>query len=83
VTSDRRTALIVGVLFIVTFVTAIGGLLLYDPALDAADYIGGTGDETRVRLGLALEVLLILANVGTAVVLFPILRRQNETLALG
>lgn len=79
----RRTALIFGVLFIATFVTSIAGLILYTPALHPADFMAGTGGDTRVRLGLALEVLLIIANIGTAVVLFPIVRRQNETLALG
>ena len=82
-TSTRRTALIFGVLFIATFVTSIAGLILYNPVLHPADFMAGTGGDTRVRLGVACEVLLILANVGTAVVLFPIVRRQNETLALG
>jgi hypothetical protein len=45
--------------------------------------MAGTGGEARVRLGLFCEVLLIIANIGTAVVVFPILRRQNEILSLG
>jgi hypothetical protein len=53
-------------------------LVLRDP-----NYIVGAGANTRVALGALLEVLLIIANVGTAVVLFPILKRQNEALALG
>ncbi len=81
--STRRTALIFGVLFLATFVFSIGGLLLYSPALQPADFMAGTGGDTRVRLGLFCEVLLIIANIGTAVVVFPIFRRQNETLALG
>ena len=81
--STRRTALIFGVLFLATFVFSIGGVVLYDPVLHPADFIAGTGGDTRVRLGVFCEVLLIVANVGTAVVIFPILRRQNETLALG
>jgi hypothetical protein len=83
VDSNRRAALIVGVLFIVTFVASIGGLILYGPVLHPADYIHGVGGDTRVRLGAACELILIVANVGTAVVLFPILKRQNEALALG
>jgi hypothetical protein len=51
--------------------------------LNDANYIVGAGADTRVALGALLEVLLIIANVGTAVVLFPILKRQNEALALG
>jgi len=58
--------------------------LLYAPALDdAANYIVGAGADAGVALGALLEVFLIIANVGTAVVLFPILKRQNEALALG
>src|SRR5919202_4541210 len=81
--ATRRTALVFGVLFLATFVFSIGGVLLYDPVLHPADFMAGTGDDTRVRLGLFFEVLLIIANIGTAVVVFPILRRQNETLSLG
>jgi hypothetical protein len=58
-------------------------LILYDPVLNDADYIVGAGADMRVRLGAFCEVILIIANVGTAVVLFPILRRQSEVLALG
>lgn len=81
--STRRTALIFGVLFLATFVFSIGGLILYNPVLHPADFMAGTGGDTRVRLGLFCEVLLIVANIGTAIVLFPLVRRQNETLALG
>jgi hypothetical protein len=83
VNSTRRIALVTGVLFIVTFVASIAGLILYGPVLHPADYIHGVGGATRVRLGAVCELILIIANVGTAVVLFPILKRQNEVLALG
>jgi hypothetical protein len=82
--STRRTSFITGVLFIITFVTSIpAALVLYSPVLDDANYILGAGADTGVALGALLEVLLIIANVGTAVALFPILKRQNEPLALG
>jgi Domain of unknown function (DUF4386) len=82
--SSRRTARVTGALFIITFVTAIpAALLLYTPVLDDANYVVGAGADTGVALGALLEVLLIIANVGTAVALFPILKRQNEALALG
>jgi hypothetical protein len=85
VTSTRRIALAAGVLFIVTFVTSIPALYLFQPVLDdPAGYIAGSGaDNTRIFVGASLELLLIVANVATAVVLFPILKRQNEMLALG
>ncbi len=70
-------------LFIITFVTSIPAVLLYNPVLNHTGYIVGAGADKRIFLGALLEVLLIIANIGTAVVLFPILKRVNETLALG
>ena len=82
--STRKTALIAGALFVITFLTSIPAqLLLYSPVLDHTNYIIGAGADTRVAFGAFLEVLLIVANVGSAVVLFPVLKRQNEGLALG
>jgi hypothetical protein len=71
------------VLFLITFVTSIAALVLFQPALDdPAAYIAGSGEDNQIYLGAFLEFLLILANVGTAVVLYPIVRRQNEYLAI-
>jgi hypothetical protein len=82
--SNRRTALVTGVLFIITFLTSIpAALVLYTPVLDDANFVLGAGADGGVAVGAFLEVLLIVANVGTAVALFPILKRQNEPLALG
>jgi hypothetical protein len=81
---DQRNARIFGVLFLITFLTSIPAVLLFQPVLDdPAGYIAGDGNDTRIYLGAFLEFLLILANVGTAVVLYPIARRQNELLAIG
>ena len=81
---DQRNARIFGVLFLITFVTSIPALALYQPVLDdPAGYIAGGGEDTQIYLGALLELLLILANVATAVVVYPILRRQNEILSLG
>ena len=77
----RKAALVAGVFYLVTFVS-IPALLLLGPALEA-DYILGSGQDTRVLLGGLLETVTALACIGTAVVLYPILRRQNEALALG
>jgi hypothetical protein len=81
---DQRHARIFGVLFIITFITSIGALALFQPVLDdPAAYIAGGGNDNRIYLGAFLELLLVLSNVGTAVVLYPIARRQNEALAIG
>src|SRR6266705_2134008 len=80
---SRKIAIAAGVLYLVTHVTAIGGLVLYGPVLNNPDYIVGSGPDTRVLLGAFLEVILALAIVGTAVTLFPVVKRQNEGIALG
>ena len=80
---QQRRARIFGALFALTFVTSIAALLLYDPVLNDADYILGNGAETRVQLGALCEIFLAITNIGTAVVLWPIARRQSETLAIG
>jgi len=71
---QQQRARIFGVLFALTFVTAIAGLLLYDPVLNDADYILGDGADTRVQLGALCEVILAITNIGTAVVLWPIVK---------
>jgi len=82
--SDQQRARLFGVLYIITFVTSIPALLLYQPALDdPVGYIAGGGHNNQVLFGVLLELLLIIANIGTAVVIFPVLRRQSEELALG
>jgi hypothetical protein len=81
---DQRSARIFGVLFLITYITSIGALALFQPVLDdPAGYVAGGGQDNQIYLGAFLELLLIIANVGTAVVLYPIIRRQNELLAIG
>ena len=71
-------------LYLITFVTSIPALWLYEPALrDPVGYIAGAGHDKRILFGALLELLLILANIGTAVVIVPIVRRQSEELAIG
>jgi hypothetical protein len=82
--ADQRSARVFGVLFILTFITSISALALFQSVLDdPAAYIAGDGKDNQIYLGAFLEFLLVLANVGTAVVLYPIARRQSETLAIG
>ncbi|MFL5860249.1 MAG: DUF4386 domain-containing protein [Solirubrobacteraceae bacterium] len=81
---DQKRARWFGVLYLITFVTSIFGLLLYETVLrHPVSYIAGAGHDEQVALGALLELLLMIANIGTAVVIFPIVRRQNEELALG
>jgi hypothetical protein len=77
----RKTALVAGVLYLLTFVS-IPTLFLYVPVHDPR-YILGPGPDTSVLLGGVLEIIVALAGIGTAVALFPVLKRQNEGVALG
>jgi hypothetical protein len=79
---SRATAITAGVFFLLTEVGAIAGVALYSPALRGADYINGAGPEGSVFVGVAFELLLVIAAVGTGVTLYPILKRQHEGLAL-
>jgi hypothetical protein len=81
--TNRRTARATGVLFILTLVTGVAGLLAYGPVLSDPNYVIGPGADGRVFLGAFFEMLVIITNISTAVVLYPILKRQNETLAIG
>jgi hypothetical protein len=81
---DQRRARWFGVLYLITFVTSIPALLLYEPALrHPVAFIAGDGNVNRIYLGALLELLLIIANIGTAVVILPIMRRQFEDLSIG
>ena len=80
----RRISFAFGVLFLITFVTSIPALLLYQPVLDdPVGYVANGGSDNRIFFGAFLELLLIIANIGTAVVVYPILKRQNHILSLG
>jgi hypothetical protein len=80
----RKLATITGLLWIITFITSIPAVLLYDPLLNDPNFIlGAGGGDTRIFIGATLELLLIIANIGTAVGPFAIFKRYNERLALG
>ncbi len=80
--SLRTIASIVGWLFIVTYVTSIAAKIAFYPPLFEGDYITGPGQDTRVLWGAVFEAVLIIANIGTATFLWPVLKRQHESLAM-
>lgn len=81
--SDQRSARVFGVLFLITFATSIPALLLFQPVLDdPVGYVSSGGSDNRIFFGALLELLLIIANIGTAVVVYPILKRENHILSL-
>jgi hypothetical protein len=80
---DQRHGHIFGLLFILTFVTSILAYILFQDILDdPAAYISEDGKDNVMYLAVLLEFFLIVANVGTAVVLYPIAKRQNQALAM-
>jgi hypothetical protein len=81
--NPQLIARVTGVLFLITFLTSVPALLLFDPVRHDPGYIIGAGADAQVLLGAFLELLLIIANIGSALVPFAILKRQNEGLALG
>ncbi len=78
----RKTALAAGVLYLITFIS-IPTLALYHGVVHNPQYITHAGSNTAVLWGALLEVIVALAGIGTAVTLFPVVKRQNETVALG
>jgi len=83
--TPQKIARVTGVLFVITYIASIPPVLfLYGPLLDDPRYIlGGGAADNGLALGALLELILIIANIGTAVVLYPVVKRVNEILALG
>ena len=80
-TSLNKTALVAGIFYLITFIS-IPTLALYGP-VDHRDWILTSGSNTAVLVGAFLEVIVALAGIGTAVTLYPVVKRQNEGAALG
>ncbi|HWM17675.1 MAG TPA: DUF4386 domain-containing protein [Microbacterium sp.] len=83
-TRARRLALAAGVFYLLTFAFSIPAFFLYEPVLTDPAYIVGSGDaDTRIIFGAVLEMLTALAGIGTAVAVYPVIRRQSEAASLG
>jgi hypothetical protein len=80
--SSRKTALAGGILYLLTFVSIPIGFL-YSAVLNDPNYIVGSGTDTAVIIGGILEIIMALAGIGTAVALYPVVKRQNDAIALG
>jgi hypothetical protein len=79
----RKTALVAGVLYLLTFVSSIPAVFLIGPAVNDPQYVLGAGPEGLVRLGALLDLVNCLTAIGTAVALFSVVKRQHEGLAIG
>jgi len=84
VDSTRKIALITGIFFVITFVTSIPALILYGPVLNDPNYVVGAGAaDSQIFFAAFLEIILAISGIGTGVVLFPLLKWENEAAALG
>jgi hypothetical protein len=81
--SLRRTALVAGVLYLVTFLASIPAVFLMGPVLTDPNYVLSAGADSQVTLGAFLDIITALAGIGTAVALFSVVKRQHEGLAIG
>ena len=79
--SNRKKATAAGVLYLLTFVS-IPTLALYS-SVHGPNYIMGPGLDTSVIIGGILEIIVALTCIGSAVALYPVLKKQNEGMALG
>jgi Domain of unknown function (DUF4386) len=79
----RKTAFVAGALYLITFATSIPARLLYGPVRNDPNYILGPGADVQVLFAGFLDMVLALACIGTAVALYPVVKRQNEGVALG
>lgn len=79
--SRRKTSLVAGLLYLLTFVS-IPTIALYG-SIHEPNYVVGFGPDTAIIIGGVLETIVALAGIGTAVTLYPVLRKQNEGFALG
>ena len=80
--SLRKSAVVAGVIYLITFIS-IPTLTLYGPVRNDPNYIVGPGPDTPVIFSGVLEIIVALACIGTAVVLYPVVKRQNEAVAMG
>ena len=76
--SLRKRAIAVGVFFLITEVAAIAGNLLRTSVSSDPAYVLGAGSDLSIFLGSFFELVLVVAVIGTAVALYPLIKKQNE-----
>ena len=82
--SMRKTALVAGVLYLLTFISSIPAVFLQGPVLnDPTFIISSAGTDSQVRLGALFDIVNSLTAIGTAVALYAVIKRQNQGFAIG
>jgi hypothetical protein len=82
-TSYRKTALVGGILYLVTFVGSIGAAALVGPAITDPNYVSGAGADRQVALGAVFELLNVFGLIGCGIALFSVIKQAHEGLAIG
>ena len=72
-----------GIFYLLTFVSSIPALILIGPAINDTGFVTGVGNDTRVLWGCLLDSVNAITAIGSAVALYPVVKRQNESMALG
>jgi uncharacterized protein DUF4386 len=83
VTSFRKTALVGGILYLVTFVGSIASAILVGPALNDPAYVLGAGADQQIGLAAILELVNVFALIGCGIAFFSVVRKVHEGLAIG
>ncbi|QWZ07290.1 DUF4386 domain-containing protein [Nocardioides panacis] len=79
----RRSAFFGGLFYLITFASSIPAVFLLRPVIDDPHYIIGSGADTQVVWGTLLDLVNALTAVGSAVALYPVMKRQSQSMALG
>jgi hypothetical protein len=82
-TTNRKLTLVAGLFYIGTFVFSIPALGLYSGILDDPNWVLGAGSDGGVLWGGLIEVLTGLTGIGTALAVYPIIKRHGPARALG
>jgi len=82
-TSFRKTALVGGILYLVTFVGSIASAILVGPALNDPAYVLGAGADQQVGFAAILELVNVFGLIGCGIVFFSVVRKVHEGLAIG
>ena len=81
---DKLNGRITGAFFILAAITSIIGLILYEPALRDVSYLSHAAQQNnKILTGVFLELMLVCTAAGTAIMLYPYLKRYNESLGMG
>ena len=79
----RKAALYAGLFYIGTFIFSIPALGLYDGVVNDPNFVLGAGSDQGVLWGGLIEILTALTGIGTAVALYPVIKRYGPARAVG